>query len=55
MKVRLVQNGIFTIIDDVATAAFPPENGFYWIDAEVEDLVALNRCFNCMIWPLRIA
>ena len=42
MKVRLVQNGIFTIIDDVAQAAFPPESGFYWIDAEVEDLVSLQ-------------
>ena len=46
MKVRLVQNGIFTIIDDVAKAAFPPESGFYWIDAEVEDLVTLQPLFQ---------
>lgn len=46
MKVRLVQNGIFTIIDDVAKAVFPPESGFYWIDAEVEDLVTLQPLFQ---------
>lgn len=46
MKVRLVQNGIFTIIDDVSKAAFPPENGFYWIDAEVDDLLALQPLFQ---------
>lgn len=46
MKVRLVQKGVFTLVDDVATAKFPPENGFYWIDAEVEELPELQPLFN---------
>ncbi|WJH34955.1 magnesium/cobalt transporter CorA [Paenibacillus aurantius] len=46
MKARLVQNGIFTVIDDVTVAVTPPENGFYWIDAEVEDLEVLQPLFH---------
>ena len=33
MKTRLVQNGIFTLVDDVTAALTPPSQGFYWIDA----------------------
>lgn len=46
MKVRLVQNGLFTQIEDFATALIPPANGFYWIDANVEDLEILQPLFH---------
>ncbi|MDF2662028.1 MAG: magnesium transporter [Paenibacillus sp.] len=46
MKVRLVQNGLFTQIEDIATALIPPANGFYWIDANVEDLEILQPLFQ---------
>ncbi|WP_127584963.1 magnesium/cobalt transporter CorA [Paenibacillus koleovorans] len=46
MKVRLVQNGLFTPIEDTLQMLIPPENGFYWIDADVEDLEMLQPLFN---------
>lgn len=46
MKVRLVQNGLFTQVDDVAAALVPPANGFYWIDANLEDLEMLQPLFQ---------
>lgn len=46
MKTRLVQNGIFTLIEDVTVALTPPENGFYWVDAAVEDLEILQPLFQ---------
>jgi magnesium transporter len=46
MKARLVQNGVFTLVEDVADCAAAPESGFYWIDAEVEDLEALQSLFH---------
>lgn len=46
MKVRLVQNGVFTMFDDAAVATIPPESGFYWIDADVEDLEHLQHLFH---------
>lgn len=46
MKTRLVQNGIFTLIDDVSVALTPPEGGFYWIDAGEEDLELLQKIFH---------
>lgn len=46
MKVRLVQNGVFTLIDDVKTAVIPPETGFYWIDAEIPELIQLQPLFH---------
>jgi magnesium transporter len=46
MKIRLVQNGVFTPMDDVAACASVPENGFYWIDAGVEDLEMLQPLFG---------
>lgn len=46
MKVRLVQNGVFTLIDDVKTATIPPETGFYWIDAEIAELIDLQPLFH---------
>lgn len=46
MKVRLVQNGVFTLVDDITDALTPPVNGFYWIDAEVADLEVLQPLFH---------
>ncbi|TCZ73021.1 magnesium/cobalt transporter CorA [Paenibacillus albiflavus] len=46
MKTRLVQNGVFTLIDDITLALVPPDNGFYWIDATVEDLDILQSLFH---------
>lgn len=46
MKIRLVQNGVFTPIDDIAMTVTPPEEGFYWIDADVDDLIVLQPLFS---------
>jgi magnesium transporter len=45
MKTRLVQNGIFTLVEDITLAMTAPENGFYWIDADVDDLEILQPLF----------
>ncbi|KRE83882.1 magnesium transporter [Paenibacillus sp. Soil766] len=46
MKTRLVQNGIFTLVEDVTAALTPPSQGFYWIDAGIEDLELLQPLFH---------
>ncbi|QHW30709.1 magnesium/cobalt transporter CorA [Paenibacillus rhizovicinus] len=46
MKIRHVTQGIFKTIDDVATATIPPAEGFYWIDADVDDLKVLQPLFS---------
>lgn len=46
MKVRLVQNGVFTLVDDVSVTMVPPESGFYWIDATDDDLGVLQPLFH---------
>ncbi|WP_138754812.1 magnesium/cobalt transporter CorA [Paenibacillus sinopodophylli] len=46
MKIRLVSNGIFTTIDDINDTLIPPKEGFYWIDADVEDLTVLQPLFS---------
>jgi magnesium transporter len=46
MKTRWVQNGVFTLIEDVNVTLVPPENGFYWIDATEEDLELLQPLFH---------
>ncbi|HZG55197.1 magnesium/cobalt transporter CorA [Paenibacillus sp.] len=46
MKVRLVQHGVFTVIEDVAEALVQPEEGFYWIDASPEELEKLQPLFH---------
>lgn len=47
MKVRLVENGIFTLIDkDIPVVKEAPPNGFYWIDASVEELSVLQPLFD---------
>ncbi|WP_159882637.1 magnesium/cobalt transporter CorA [Paenibacillus puerhi] len=46
MKARLVQDGIFTLVDDIAQTVEAPQHGFYWIDAEPEDLELLQPLFH---------
>jgi magnesium transporter len=46
MRVRLVQHGIFTELEHPSAALTPPEDGFYWIDANVEDLMQLQPLFH---------
>ena len=46
MKIRLVNAGVFTPIDDIEETLSPPKDGFYWIDADVEDLELLQPLFN---------
>ncbi|AHV96556.1 magnesium/cobalt transporter CorA [Paenibacillus sabinae] len=46
MKIRLVNAGIFTPVDDIELTLAPPAEGFYWIDADVEDLALLQPVFN---------
>ncbi|MFD0697485.1 magnesium/cobalt transporter CorA [Paenibacillus sp. GCM10027628] len=46
MKTRWVQDGVFTLIEDVTVALSPPERGFYWIDAGIEDLEILQPMFH---------
>ncbi|TDG00480.1 magnesium/cobalt transporter CorA [Paenibacillus piri] len=45
MKTRLVQDGIFTLVDDITEAMAAPDHGFYWIDADVEELEILQPLF----------
>ncbi|MBO2943519.1 magnesium/cobalt transporter CorA [Paenibacillus sp. F411] len=46
MKIRLVNAGVFTSVDDLETTLTPPAEGFYWIDADLEDLAALQPLFS---------
>lgn len=46
MKIRLVNEGVFTTEEDINVNLTPPENGFYWIDADVEDLAILQPLFH---------
>ncbi|MNO47682.1 Magnesium transport protein CorA [compost metagenome] len=46
MKIRLVNAGVFTPIDEIDETLTPPTEGFYWIDADVEDLELLQPLFN---------
>lgn len=46
MKIRMVNNGIFTLVEDIATTLTPPDRGFYWIDAGIEDLEVLQPLFQ---------
>ncbi|MDO7907381.1 magnesium/cobalt transporter CorA [Paenibacillus sp. JX-17] len=46
MKIRLVNNGVFTPVDDIEQALTAPLEGFYWIDADVEDLAVLQPLFS---------
>ncbi|MBB3129312.1 magnesium transporter [Paenibacillus rhizosphaerae] len=46
MKIRLVNEGVFNPIDDLQTVLTPPLAGFYWIDADVDDLAELQPLFS---------
>ncbi|CAG7632991.1 magnesium/cobalt transporter CorA [Paenibacillus allorhizosphaerae] len=46
MKARLVQDGVFTLVEDITQTIEPPHHGFYWIDADVEDLEMLQPLFH---------
>ncbi|MEF2966905.1 magnesium/cobalt transporter CorA [Paenibacillus sp. M1] len=46
MKIRHVVSGVFTPVEDVELATTPPEEGFYWIDAGVDDLEELQPLFS---------
>ncbi|MBH5319255.1 magnesium/cobalt transporter CorA [Paenibacillus sp. GSMTC-2017] len=46
MKIRHVNHGVFTQVDEVEQALIAPNEGFYWIDADVEDLVILQPLFG---------
>jgi magnesium transporter len=46
MKIRLVQDGVFTLVEDAALTLTAPDYGFYWIDATVEDLETLQSLFG---------
>ncbi len=46
MKIRHVVAGVFTPVTDVELTTTPPEQGFYWIDADVEDLALLQPLFS---------
>lgn len=47
MKVRLVQQGVFTLLEeDFSLLQQAPEDGFYWIDVSVDELTTLQPWFN---------
>ncbi|GIP24142.1 MULTISPECIES: magnesium/cobalt transporter CorA [Paenibacillus] len=46
MKIRHVNAGIFTVVEDLETTLTPPAEGFYWIDADAEDLALLQPAFG---------
>ncbi|WP_379160502.1 magnesium/cobalt transporter CorA [Paenibacillus sp. sgz5001063] len=46
MKIRLVNAGVFTPVDDIEETLTVPAEGFYWIDADVEDLELLQPLYN---------
>ncbi|MFB9327399.1 magnesium/cobalt transporter CorA [Paenibacillus aurantiacus] len=45
MKIRLVNQGVFTPIEDINTTLVAPAEGFYWIDADTDDLAVLQPLF----------
>lgn len=46
MKIRLVNAGVFTPVDDIEETLTAPAEGFYWIDADVEDLELLQPLYS---------
>ncbi|MCR2806251.1 magnesium/cobalt transporter CorA [Paenibacillus soyae] len=46
MKIRHVNNGLFTTVDQIEQTLVAPAEGFYWIDADVEDLAVLQPLFG---------
>ncbi|MEK3733918.1 MULTISPECIES: magnesium/cobalt transporter CorA [Paenibacillus] len=46
MKIRLVDAGVFTPVEDIRATLTAPESGFYWLDADVDDLEELQPLFS---------
>lgn len=46
MKIRHVKDGVFTYVDNLELTTTAPEEGFYWIDANGEDLAVLQPLFS---------
>lgn len=46
MKIRHVNNGKFTMVEDVLQTQLAPQEGFYWIDADAEELAVLQPIFG---------
>lgn len=46
MKIRHVINGVFTTMDNIEDTLVAPAEGFYWIDADAQDLVILQPLFG---------
>lgn len=46
VKIRLVNNGIFTPVEYIEQTLVPAPEGFYWIDADVDDLAMLQPLFG---------
>lgn len=46
MKIRLVNSGVFTTIDNIEETLTAPAEGFYWIDADAQDLMELQPLYN---------
>lgn len=46
MKIRHVNQGNFTLIEHIEQTINPPAEGFYWIDANLDDLVTLQPIFR---------
>lgn len=46
MKIRLVNNGVFTPVEDIEMTLTAPVEGFYWIDADIDDLAVLQPLFS---------
>ncbi|PDO11546.1 MAG: magnesium and cobalt transport protein CorA [Candidatus Reconcilbacillus cellulovorans] len=46
MKIRLVQDGVFSTVGRLEDTLTPPEYGFYWIEADIEDVPQLQQTFN---------
>ncbi len=46
MKIRHVKDGFFTTIENIEETITAPEDGFYWIDADNDDLAVLQPLFG---------
>lgn len=46
MKIRLVQDGVFSTVGRLEDTLTPPDYGFYWIEADIEDVPQLQQTFN---------
>ncbi|GIP34336.1 magnesium/cobalt transporter CorA [Paenibacillus sp. J2TS4] len=46
MKARWVRNGVFTPMEEVASTIAPPTDGFYWIDADADEIETLQPLFH---------